>query len=340
MSIPYRTQQGIKRFFIVLLVITVVAVIAFACWMLWLHRFVVYDRDSGALLKFELEPVKSGELAVPPQGESEISIYYNEGENAVQTSKELTKLSGYYVDATTVRQDPRAVMEQLKTLPAGTPVMIDVKNINGYFFYSSSVSELIHTDMDVAAMDELIEYLDKSGLYAIARVPAFRDREYGRRYTYNGLPVPSGGYLWMDSAGCYWLNPTRDAVIERLSNVATELRLLGFDEVMFTHFEFPATDKIRFDGDKPTALADAAAKLVQFCATDSFAVSFSTDGTWTPPEGRSRVYIADANPLDVELYAENLGMKDNPINLVFLTNLHDTRFEEYSVLRSITTREQ
>lgn len=337
MSIPYRTQQGIKRFFIVLLVLSIVAIVAFACWMLWLHRFVVYDRDEGALLNFELEPVLSGEPAAKPQDDVEISIYYNEGDNVVQTSKELTKLSGYYVDATIVRQDPRAVMEQLKQLPAGTTVLVDVKNISGYFYYSSTVSELINTDMDVAAMDELIEYLDKSGLYTIARLPAFRDREYGRRFTYNGLPVKSGGYLWMDNAGAYWLNPTREVVIERLGNLATELRLLGFDEVMFSYFEFPATDNIRFDGDKPTALADAAAKLVQTCATEDFAVSFSTDGSWTPPEGRSRVYVVDADPIDVELYAERLGLTDNDVNLVFLTALHDTRFEEYSVLRPITT---
>lgn len=337
MSIPYRTQQGIKRFFIVLLVLSIVAIVAFACWMLWLHRFVVYDRDEGALLNFELEPVLSGEPAAKPQDDVEISIYYNEGDNVVQTSKELTKLSGYYVDATIVRQDPRAVMEQLKQLPAGTTVLVDVKNISGYFYYSSTVSELINTDMDVAAMDELIEYLDKSGLYTIARLPAFRDREYGRRFTYNGLPVKSGGYLWMDGAGAYWLNPTREAVIERLVSLATELRLLGFDEVCFSYFEFPDTDNIRFDGDRPTALADAAAKLVQSCATEDFAVSFTSDGSWTPPEGRSRIYMTDVDPIDIELFAERLGLTDNDVNLVFLTALHDTRFEEYSVLRPITT---
>ena len=337
MSIPYRTQQGIKRFLLFLLVFAVVAAIVFGCWMLWLHRYVVYDREEGAVLKFELEPVQSGQLAVPPQESMEVSIYYNEGENLVQTSKELTKLAGYYVDANALRQDPRAVMEQLKTLPAGTPVMIDVKNIGGYFYYSSTVSELISNDVDIAAMDELIEYLDKSGLYTIARLHAFRDREYGRRFTYNGLPVKSGGYLWMDGAGCYWLNPTRDAVIERLGNLATELRLLGFDEVCFSYFEFPDTDNIRFDGDKKTALEDAATKLVQTCATEEFAVSFSTDGTWVPPTGRSRVYVEDADPIDAELYAENLGLTGNEINLVFLTSLHDTRFEAYGVLRPIST---
>ena len=70
---------------------------------------------------------------------------------------------------------------------------------------------------------------------------------------------------------------------------------------------------------------------------EDFAVSFSTDGSWTPPEGRSRVYVVDANAIDVELYAEKLGMTGNSVNLVFLTALHETRFEEYGVLRPITT---
>ena len=335
MSIPYRTQQGIKRFFIILLVIAVIAAIVFACWMLWLHRFVVYDRDQGALLQFELDPVKTGEPAIAPSQE-EISIYYNEGEQAIQTSKELAKLSGYYVDANTVYRDPRGVMEQLKKLPAGTAVMVDVKNIGGYFYYSSTVSELISTEADVEGMNALIEYLDKSGLYTIARLPAFRDREYGRRFTSNGLPVKSGGYLWMDSAGAYWLNPTREPVITRLADLATELRLLGFDEVCFSYFEFPDTDQIRFDGDRKIALEDAATKLVQTCAREDFAVSFTSDATWTPPEGRSRIFMDNANPLDVELFAESLGMTEDEIHLVFLTNLHDTRFEKYGTLRHIS----
>ncbi len=337
MSIPYRTQQGIKRLLIVLLVLSILALIAFACWMLWLHRYVVYDRNDGAVLNFELEPIKPGVPAQPPQGQTEISIYYNEGEDIVQTTQELTKVVGYYADARALRTDARGVLEQVKTLPAGTVVMIDVKNVFGYCYYSTSVSELISSEVDIAAVDELIEYLDKSGLYTIARIPSFRDREYGLRYTVHGLAVKRGGYLWMDDDGCYWLNPTKDAVINRLTDFATELRLLGFDEVMFSHFEFPDTDNISFSGDKSAVLASAATRLLQACGTEDFAVSFSTDGSWLPPEGRSRVYVVDADPLDVELYAEKLGLTGDDVHLAYITNLHDTRFEVYGYLRPIST---
>ena len=86
--------------------------------------------------------------------------------------------------------------------------------------------------------------------------------------------------------------------------------MLGFDEVVFDEYYFPETDQIIFSGDKKATLESTAQTLVTACATESFAVSFVSDGTWEAPTGRSRVYredISDAiklmelnNSLDME----------------------------------------
>ena len=146
----------------------------------------------------------------------------------------------------------------------------------------------------------------------------------------------SRGYLWMDDNGCYWLNPAREAIKNYLIDIATELKMLGFDEVVFEDFYFPKTQNIVFEGDKTATLESTAQTIVNACATETFAVSFVSDGTWTAPEGRTRVYredISDAIKL-MEL-TKDLTMEDPEARLVLITNNLDTRFDVYGILRPI-----
>lgn len=336
MSIPYQTQQNIKRLAGTLLILAAVGVFVCALWFLWLQRFVVYTRDEGAILDFEVsETLPVGQEAVKPEESMEIEIFYNEGENKLEFSTDLTQLKGYYVLGNNMGADPAGTLEQIQSLPAGAAVMLDMKNIFGAFFYSTATGRPTHNASDIGGVDALVSALKDSEYYLIARVPALRDREYGLQYTNEGLPV-SGGYLWMDSEGCYWLNPARDKVINYLADIATELQLMGFDEVVFDEYYFPETDQIIFNGDKKATLEATAQTLVTACATDSFAVSFVSDGTWEAPTGRSRIYrddISDAIKL-MELNS-GLDMEDPETRLVLITNNLDTRFEEYGILRPI-----
>ena len=336
MSIPYRTQQNLKRLAIVLLLLAVVGAIVWGLWFLWLQRYVVYTRDKGAVINFEMsETLPVGEEAVEPEDAMQVEIHYNEGEDKVNVSAELAQLKGYYVTGSAVSSDPEGVWQQIQSLPAGTPVMLDMKTIYGTFYYTTSTGRPLSDSADIAGVDALIANLRSSGYYTIARVPALRDKEFGRENTRSGLPT-SGGYLWMDEEGCYWLNPANEDTITYLIDVASELRDMGFNEVVFDDYYFPTSKKIVFKGDKPQTLADTAQTLVTNCATDYFAVSFVSDGTWTAPEGRSRVYRTDvADPVQLTEVTQNLTLQDPAIRLVFVTSNMDTRFESYSVLRPI-----
>lgn len=336
MSIPYRTQQNLKRFAIGFLVLVVVGSIALCLWFVWLQRFVVYTRDSGAVLDFQAQTLPlNGQEAVRPEAEEEISIHYNEGDDKVVVSTELAQMIGYYLDAESAIHDPEAAWETIRKLPAGTAVLVDLKSISGTFYYSTSTGRPRSASANIAGMDDLIEKLSNSEYYTIARIPGLRDREYGLENTQAGLPI-AGGYLWMDSDGCYWLNPTKEDTVSYLMRIATELRELGFDEVLFDEYRFPDTQQIIFSGDKAASLAETAQTLVNSCATDYFAVSFASDGSWTPPTGRSRIYITDlVEPAQIPEIAQKLELTDPSIRLVFLTDSMDTRFETYSVLRHI-----
>lgn len=336
MSIPYRTQQNLKHFTIGLLILIVVGCIALVLWFVWMQRFVAYTRESGAVLDFDAQAIPlDGQEAIPPEEDMEITIHYNEGEDKVNVSTELAQMNGYYMDAGTMIRDPEAAWETIQQLPVGTAILLDVKTAIGTFYYSTSTGRPLSDTADIYGMDELIANLRASGYYTIARVPALRDREYGIDNTRSGLPT-SGGYLWMDSEGCYWLNPTKEDTITYLMKIATELRDLGFNEVLFDEFRFPNTKKIVFKEDKPTALAETAQTLVSSCATDYFAVSFVSDGSWTPPTGRSRIYMEGVeDPAMIPEVTQTLVLTDPAIRLVFLTSNLDTRFETYSVLRPV-----
>ena len=134
MSIPYRTQQQLKRAGVIALIVLVIGALIWGLWILWLQRFVVYTRDSGAVLDFSKETIPlEGPVAAEPEGGTQIEIHYNEGDDMIANKAQLAQMNGYYVDAQTLVESPEAVWEKIKTLPEGTAVMLDMKSIYGSF---------------------------------------------------------------------------------------------------------------------------------------------------------------------------------------------------------------
>lgn len=337
MSIPYRTQQRLKRAGVIALIALVVGALIWGLWIIWLQRYVVYTRDSGAILDFSKETIPlEGPDAVAPEGGLEVEIHYNEGEDMVKTNAQMTQMNGFYVDALTLVENPLGVWEKIQALPEGTAVMIDVKSIYGTFYYTTSTGMPQSDSVDVMAVNQLLENLRTSNYYTIARVPALRDREFAVRNTHNGIPT-GNGYLWMDTEGCYYLNPTTQDTVMHLINIATELRDKGFCEVLFDYYCFPPLNEIQFAGDPMEALANTAQTIVDNCATSHFAVSFVNNNFgWTVPEGRTRVYMDNVTDVSgITVVTAGMTLKDPEINLVFLTNNRDTRYEKYSVLRPL-----
>ena len=158
-----------------------------------------------------------------------------------------------------------------------------------------------------------------------------------------GLAKDGGnGSLWNDSSDPegpnYWFNPGSDGCLSFLLQVVTELRAKGFREVILDDFRFPNTSMIRYDpDDQPAALNQAAATLVKTCATDTFAVSFGCRNTdLVIPQGRTRLYLTGVSAADAAAMAEKTGFADKSARVGFLTELNDTRFDAYCVLRPLS----
>lgn len=335
MILPYKTRRGLKRLGVFLLSAALILALVWVVWLLWLDRYVVYS-DEGARLDFSLsKDFPNAQIATEPTG-SPISIYYNEGNNAIDTSTELAQMNGYYISIDMLRNEIDLVWDMVRNMPAGSSVLIDLKDTAGRFYYDTSLSSHITSSIDSDVMNQLLTHLRTGNYYLIARVPAFQDYYFGLENVPYGLPT-SKGYLWFSDERTYWLNPASEGTLAFLIQIAAEIRTLGFDELVFTDFCFPDTDKISFKGSKQGALEDAAKRLAEVCATESFAVSFATtDAAFPLPEGRCRLYLENKDAAKAATLAAETGIEDTAVRLVFLTEFNDTRFDLYSVLRPIT----
>lgn len=337
MNLSYKTRRRLQNLGIFTLILLLLIIVVWVVWMLWLDRYVIYTSE-GAKLDFSLSVENlSGEIAKKPDTQETISIYYNEGDNAVNTSTELTQIIGYYIDADMMARDMDLVLQQVQLLPPGTPVMIDLKDDWGYFYYSTAISSHTPNKVDADMLKDLLRLLRRGDHYLIARVSAFRDYYFGLENVNYGLSHSSRRYLWQDSGRCYWLNPSSEGTMAYLIQIATEIKALGFHELVFGNFQFPDTKDIYYSGDKVAALHNAAQRLVETCGSDSFCIGFVVTTTdFNLPAGRTRLYLKNQSASAVNSLAQAVTVPDNTINLVFLTEVNDTRFDAYSVLRPIT----
>lgn len=341
MSIPYRHKRTLKRVGTLLAALLLVFSVTWLCWVVWLQRYVVYT-DKGAELNFSLSSYEiSGKEAVPPKAEQNISIFYNEGADAIDTVKEMAQLNGYYITSDMFQQDLDYVMLQVERFPSGTPVMIDMKGAFGSFFYKSNLSDaVVSASTDIEQVSKLITRLHTKGFYTIARISAFRDRSFGETHVSSGLYMLNRRGLWMDGEGMYWLDPTNATTTSWITSQVLELKELGFDEVLLDNFCFPNSENYIFNGDKPAALQSAAATLMSTCGSSKFVLSFLADTAFTLPEGRCRLYLKDVSAAGIAQAASQVELEEPEIRLVFLAESGDTRYEKYSVLRSIHVAEE
>ena len=338
-NLTFSTRRRLQRIGIATLVAILLFVAVWACWVIWVGRYVVYSAEGAKIdMKVPLQ-LGGGQLAVPPSAAETIPLYINEGSDAINTSTDLTQINGYYIDTDTLQNEMSLIMDTVATLPSGTAVMVELKNEWGTFFYTSALEEAsISSKLDIASVDNLIKEINSKNLYTVAMVPAFRERNFVLKRNSSFLLNSRRQYGWEDSDKCYWLDPTAPGAMNWLMSIADELKALGFDEVVFTEFRIPDTSEIYFAGDKEGAIKNAAKSIADECASDSFAVSFMTDDPEFPlPEGgRCRIYLSNVSAKDVAATAARLQVPDQKVNVVFLANTNDTRYDDFSSLRPIT----
>lgn len=337
MAIPYRTRRRLQRLGTLALALLVLFLFSWLCWVIWVERYIIYTED-GATIDFNLNPqIPMGEVALRPVPGEGPEIHYNEGENAVNTSTDLLQMNGYYITYDLLKDDFDNVKAKVLALPTNTPVMIDVKGGHGFYYSTELAETVVNTTVNATAIDELIQAMRQKNLYLIARFPAFQDYHYGLNHVPSGIPFTGGGgALWMDDDRCYWLKPRDSSTMGYLTSIILELRGLGFNEVVLDKFWVPTGTKVNYTGDPIEDLTECATRLLSNVTTNSFTLSFTvSDASFVLPEGRCRMYLNNIPARDVEITATKATISQPEIRMVFIADSNDTRYDTFSVLRTI-----
>ncbi len=327
----YRTRRRLKTTAIVtLIVVSVLALFAVGTF-LYLQRYLVYT-PQGAYLDFDqkqeenpLNPSLS--VQVPTIEDPVIEYAQNE-----QTAKvDSGRLQGYYITG-----DQLAQANQI-TIPntgSRTAVMMDFVSDYGNYYFPNSLSGATYVNgvntIDTAALLE--DLGSRSDIYLIASLPAFQNSTLALTYQNDGLPI-SGGALWMDADGCYWMDPGKETTLTYLDTMVYMAMELGFDEIVFQDFYFPDSENIVYDGDRDGVILEAAERLSNHAAKDSIAISFGSSDTEMAVYG-TRLYLENGNASLIGAMEMALPKDKSPSKaLVFTTDSRDTRFEGYGLLK-------
>ena len=121
-------------------------------------------------------------------------------------------------------------------------VVIDVKGDRGLIAYRSAISlaqvagaQRIITIPDLPA---LLQSLHASGIYAIARIVAFKDDPLATARPDLAVKLHDGR-LFHDRENLGWTDPTLKEVRDYNTGIAVEAARAGFDEIQFDYLRFP-----------------------------------------------------------------------------------------------------
>lgn len=338
LRLSYQGKVRLKKWAIALGILALVALLVWFCWLVWVQRFLVYSRQ-GVEIAFDrsttdlqfLEP--TGDT---PRETLALDLFINDGNTPTQPTQDgLTQLAGAYINTSMLLDGVNGFQKELSLLAPGSAVLVDVKSIYGNFYYTSSTEGASQSDsIDSGQMDAFLASLDRAGFYLIARLPAFRDTAFALAHQSSGLPLTSGA-LWTDEDKCYWLNPESDTVRANLLSICRELQALGFDEVVFSDFDIPDSDRIVYPSDRAHSeiLLETAQFLVDTFAGEGLTVSFQAGADFVLPTGQTRLYLEGISPEALAQTYETLSMPEPELQVVFLADTRDTRYESYGYLR-------
>lgn len=334
-SISYRTKLRLRKIIKISALVAGVVIAILAVMLIYHKRYVVYTPDGAVIdLSQTQEPTRPNTVTEQSYNPTEdVSIIFDE---PTPDLSEEEAFSGYYIDIAML-QDPEAVYEALQTIEGPSIVMIDLKSSSGMFYYSTGIADAPLAEIDVTVVDEILSYMRSHGFTVIARIEAFRDRNYAIEHQSNGLAI-RGGALWSDE-GYYWVDPGDEIAIEYLQQIAKELSSHGITEIVFNDFYFPESPSIVYHHDvsRTEVINNAAASLLDYFTSTNITISFGnipTDIKITSP--RSHIIIDSADASKVNSILESYkGINDPEHQLIFLTTSKDTRFDGYNVLRPL-----
>lgn len=108
-------------------------------------------------------------------------------------------------------------------------IVIDVKDNTGIISWEGRIRD----------MDEFIEELHSKDIYVIARIAAFQDPLYVKRYPDEAVHSKKTGGIWKDHKGIPWVDTGSEKMWKYIEEISKESYRRGFDEINLDYIRFP-----------------------------------------------------------------------------------------------------
>ncbi|MBQ9459689.1 MAG: hypothetical protein IJU66_07120 [Oscillospiraceae bacterium] len=232
-----RRSNG-KRWVAALLVLLLLAALA----SLAAQHYMVYDKDGS--YHFELPWMHFGKHVEKTQlrgARPQLEIVIEQPD-----APPVIPLHAQELDASALAP---TVSRALKALPKDVnAVAVRLKDASGMLLYPSALSEAREAGAvsgDAAGADAIKE-LTGSGYYTIARVSALHDSKFSAAHKADAAIQQKkyGGELWYAPDSTFYLAPEKELTRQYLAKIAGELAALGFDELLFDDFGYPAVGRL------------------------------------------------------------------------------------------------
>ena len=322
----YRNKLLLKRAFIILGIVLLVLAIALLIGYSYLGRYVVYT-ENGAYFSFNGDPNATVEDA--PSVSAPVSPVLVTGASILEEE--------------VLGEDRRPLLaaNAVKGILLDYDTLSDGSTLNSLELSDSSVNTLVLEMrksgtgiLTNAPVQALIDRAMKQDIRLVAMISCLDDSSYAQSHKDDSLKI-SGGDLWMNEEGSYWLDPASKGVQDYLISMINTLSDMGFDEVILHQFYLPDSSMIIYDpGDSTRDDVLAAAyetieEAIGIKCTLGILVTDRNKG-YQAFDAAEHVYVAFEDGSQVHEYAEN--HPDYYLN--FITTSHDTRFDDYGKISS------
>lgn len=285
----YRGRRGGKTWLILALVLILLAAVVF----LAVQRYMVFHGDGSYQIElpWARHTAQTETPAPQPTGqELEIVIEQPEGEAASEAPAQPAPSAAQPLRAQEL--DASALLGSMERDLAALPdavnaVAIRVKTVGGDLLYPSALQLAI----DAGAVQgssiarSAIEDLNASGYYTIARLSALHDSRFSFAHMTDAAVLQKAykNNIWYAPDSSFYLAPEKELTREYLTAIAAEVAELGFDELLFDEFGYPAAGRLNNIDDSartvsmPEALTTLADNLRETAADHNVRLSVLMD---------------------------------------------------------------
>lgn len=299
---PRTVYRGKRKYswIITLVAFVLVALILLAVWLFYaLQKYIVYDKDGlhldlSATRDALLDPADPAQPQAtrPPALDTPVEIVVEQPDYAaIQTSAgtDLQAIRAIHVPASELRDSTFTYYAASGNMGDFDALVLELKGTDGFLRWHSQVAQADSFAVNGSLeLQESMALLKDQGIYLVAQLSALGDAAMAQR----NVPIAlknADGSVYVDQAGNSYLDPYHQSTRTYLRDLLTELRDLGFDEVLLRDFVFPDDDQLRFSQamtqtpDPASALASLALYLRE--QADSLGIKLSLEMAGTRLHG-------------------------------------------------------